>query len=64
MRPFHFIADCVFEAENIDDAFRQLEDHFGDLRKVGESKLSCVGRIAIKLVKPKNISQVSIGGTK
>jgi len=32
---FHLIADVKFEAENIDDAFAKLAEHFSDLAEHG-----------------------------
>lgn len=50
MKKFHFIADCTFEAENIDDAMLNIADHFTYIvnNALGE-ELQFVGKMEIKL---------------
>lgn len=31
MNKFHLIADCSFDAEDLDDAFRLLSEHFASI---------------------------------
>lgn len=48
MKPFHFTADIVFDAEDIDDAFARLAKHFIDrLRVNAEWNLQQVGKMSI-----------------
>lgn len=52
MKTFHFTADFVFEAENIDDALAKLAAHFSarvegedsDLDQLGEMRLEPVSK--------------------
>jgi hypothetical protein len=45
---FRFRADCEFEAEDIDDAFRLLEGHFASLGGSGGRELDHIGTLEIE----------------
>jgi len=52
MIKFHCVIDIIFEAENIDDAFEKLCQHF---KNVSESKLEYIGKMSIEKVKNEQI---------
>lgn len=48
MQKFTMKADIVFSAENLDDAFNKLSEHFIKLQQMEESDLIEKGQIEIK----------------
>jgi len=53
VKTFIFTADITFEAENIDDAVRQLEYHFKALRRGDDMHAWFIGEMHIRPVKEK-----------
>lgn len=49
MKQFLFKADCTFNAENLDDALRQISKHFRNLDK---SKFEFIGKISVEVPLP------------
>lgn len=47
---FQMVCDMEFEAEDIDDAFEKLSEHFLKLQQGYDSTLLCKGAIGIKPV--------------
>ena len=51
MKEFKFTADCTFFAENIDDAFVRLSEHFKRLANEEENEAWFLGEMHIEPVK-------------
>jgi hypothetical protein len=49
MKKFHFVADVIFDAKDLDDAFSKLSKHFKDLENSSESNFEHVGELKINL---------------
>lgn len=51
MKTFRLTADAEFQAENIDDAFQRLAQHFALLAAGGEPAVLTAGTVLIEPVK-------------
>lgn len=47
MKIFYFKAECKFEAENLDDTFQKLIDHFTNLMNHKDSNLIRYGNMEL-----------------